>query len=95
MTIRPLFQTPACWNDRKTGTRLANIFDRDKPGEVVLGLAGEDCDRIAGLIAAGLVNNQPTEALRLRLLNAVACAHSGDAAEGQRIVACVLQELCS
>jgi hypothetical protein len=91
--ISPLYPNPACWNDRRTGQRLAHVFDRDKAGEVVLELAGEDADRIARLIGSGLVNNRPTEALYLRLMNAVACAHSGDTEEGRRIVACVLQEL--
>jgi hypothetical protein len=93
--IRPLYPNPACWNDRRTGERRARLFDRDCEGESVLELSGEDCDRIARLIGAGLVNNRPTDELRLRLLNAVACAHSGDESEGKRIVACILAELSS
>lgn len=93
--IRPLYQNPACWHDRHTGQRRARLFDRNHEGEAVLDLAGEDAERIARLIGAGLVNNRPTDELRLRLLNAVACAHSGDEAEGKRIVACILADLSS
>ena len=96
MTDRPPFHpNPAGWWNQRTLWRHARVFHRDTAGECLLELQTADAsaDRIAGLIASGLVHNQPTEALRLRLLNAVACAHSGDEAEGRRIVACILQEL--
>jgi hypothetical protein len=93
--IRPLYPNPACWNDRRTSERRARLFDRDCEGEAVLELAGEDADRIARLIGSGLVNNQPTEALRLRLLNAVAERHRGSREEGEKIVASILAELSS
>lgn len=95
--IEPMYPNPACWWNQRTLWRHARVFHRDKAGDCLLEIQTEDAsaDRIAGLIASGLLTNQATPELNLRLMNAVAGAHSGNAEEGQRIVSAILAELSS